>query len=400
MCIICPPGTVHNPPLLKKPNLTRHLRNAHRDAAIPEEFLIGLGLLRCDTCAGVFTRASLKNHKCRPDRKQIDLTLDDVPRQTPQLPPNGPILEPPPNDIDWSWGAPNSSSPTANYKFSWLFVPLIRCALGLDDDGGLAARLAGDRWQSWVDSYSADFKARDIDSSSLNFHNGYIDGDTQERLLLGPFVGGQSNVPDAIEGSMTQFAVNTLNVYGVAAQPISRRPRPPSSSAAVIDQPADPLAPVDSSRLTSKQLATHRRLYSSIPHGLEDAWIAYARPAFINLIASQEQDDTRARGKAIDSILTLPARGLVRFRGGHKRRNKRLRAHLQNLPRRDSVYDAPLPEKAQEVSTDKWKAKLKRAAQLAHEGTVPHLRRAVSVLTQSGMAELTPENIAILAEKK
>ena len=38
-------------------------------------------------------------------------------------------------------------------------------------------------------------------------------------------------------------------------------------------------------------------------------------------------------------------------------------------------------------------------AQLAQEGTVPHLRRAVSILTQSGMAALTPENIAILADK-
>jgi hypothetical protein len=123
----------------------------------------------------------------------VDLThIVDEPRQIPQLPPNGPILEPPPDDAEWSWGAPNSSSATA--KFSWLFVPLIRCALGLDDDGGLAARLAGDRWQSWVDSYSIDFKTRAIDATDLPFQDGYIDGKTQERLLLGPVAGGESRM--------------------------------------------------------------------------------------------------------------------------------------------------------------------------------------------------------------
>jgi hypothetical protein len=191
---------------------------------------------------------------------------------------------------------------------------LIRCALGLDEHGGKAAQIAGNRWTEWVNAYAADFSSRNIVPDSLPFTvDGYIDGATQERLLLGPGAGGDSNVSDSIEGALTFFAMNTCNVYGVAMDPTRHQAHP-------IRAPQRPSIPIDphiglhateSSRLAPKQLATHRRLYSSIPHGLEDAFISYARPAWLELIAAHEQKDSRALGLAIDSILTLPARGLV-----------------------------------------------------------------------------------------
>ena len=404
ICMVCPPGTVHNPPLLKLSNLSSHYRNFHRNDEIPIEHLAALNLCRCDLCAGVFSRSGLSTHKCKPELKRGSTPASQNQNQpeAPQLPPNGPILDRPPNDVDWTWGSPNSSS--SNAKFSWLFVPLIRCSLGLDDCGGLVAHLAGDRWKQWTDAYSEDFKARGIVAAALPFENGYIHGPVQERLLLGPFAGGQSNVSDAIEGAMTQFAVNTLNVYGVATHPIHHRPR----SAARPDPPSDPQPssaispPHDTDRLTPKKLATHRRLYSSVPHGVENDWIAYARPAWMELIAAHEQEDSRACGQAIDSILTLPARGLVRSRGGHKRRNLQLRAHLRNLPRREAKSGQSQPRNdILDIPQDlkEWKAKLNRAAQVVKGSSVPHLRRAVQILTRSGIARATPANIEILRSK-
>jgi hypothetical protein len=46
-----------------------------------------------------------------------------------------------------------------------------------------------------------------------------------------------------------------------------------------------------------------------------------------------------------------------------------------------------------------WKAKLHRAAQLANGSTAPHLKRAVQILTRSGIARLTRKNIKILQAK-
>jgi hypothetical protein len=136
----------------------------------------------------------------------------------PTLPPPTPILQPLSDETNWTWGRPNRDN-SADATFSWLFVPLIRCSLGLDEHGGKAALIAGDRWATWVDAYTADFKARAIDRDSLPFsENGYIDGTTQEQLLLGPLAGGHSNVPDAIEGALTTFAINTHATFMVSLQ--------------------------------------------------------------------------------------------------------------------------------------------------------------------------------------
>ena len=67
LCLLCPVGFVHNPPLLNKPNLIRHLRNVHRNDVIPAEYLSGLDLFRCEACAGVFSRSGLRSHRCMPE---------------------------------------------------------------------------------------------------------------------------------------------------------------------------------------------------------------------------------------------------------------------------------------------------------------------------------------------
>jgi hypothetical protein len=51
------------------------------------------------------------------------------------------------------------------------------------------------------------------------------------------------------------------------------------------------------------------------------------------------------------------------------------------------------------VDTKEWKAKLSRAAQVVKGGSVPHLRRAVQILTRSGIAKLTKKNADTLRSK-
>ena len=71
LCLLCPVGFVHNPPLLNKPNLMRHLGNVHRNHVIPEVYLSGLKVFRCEACAGVFSRSGLRSHRCMPELKLI-----------------------------------------------------------------------------------------------------------------------------------------------------------------------------------------------------------------------------------------------------------------------------------------------------------------------------------------
>ena len=92
---------------------------------------------------------------------------------------------------------------------SWAFVPMIRCALGMLEAGGLARFLAGDaRWDRWRDAYAADFAGRDVSASSLSFdETGYLGEEEQLRLLRGAPAGVESNVPDLVEGEFTHWAL-------------------------------------------------------------------------------------------------------------------------------------------------------------------------------------------------
>ena len=84
-------------------------------------------------------------------------------------------------------------------------ISMIRCAFGLTDSGGMAQCTAGDAaWSRWRDHYAADFVSRGLSPSDLPFHeDGYLDAKHQERLLLGPIAGGDSNVDDKVEGEFT-----------------------------------------------------------------------------------------------------------------------------------------------------------------------------------------------------
>ena len=124
----------------------------------------------------------------------------------------------------WRFGRPDSSS------FSWLFVPLIRCALGLDPADEAISSLAGvHRWNAWVAAYREDFKSRRITPSSLPFGpDGYLDHTHQVRLLLGPAASGASNVSE-LRLCRRRFDVLGFSHAEQLASVASITPRPPPS---------------------------------------------------------------------------------------------------------------------------------------------------------------------------
>ena len=78
------------------------------------------------------------------------------------------------------WGSPRDAT------FSWLFVPLIRAALGMDPGKRYEAQFwAGEeRWNMWVAAYRRDFKERGVAAASVECNgSGYIEAAVQEFLL-------------------------------------------------------------------------------------------------------------------------------------------------------------------------------------------------------------------------
>ena len=325
------------------------------------------GLSRCASCSLYFISNS---HKCRSR------------------------VEP-----AWHFGRPNSDS------FSWLFVPLIRCALGLEPADEAICSLPGlraPRWNSWVAAYREDFKSRNITPSSLPFGpDGYLDHTHQVRLLLGPAASGESNVLDAIEGDMTLWASATQSSWRPPPQP-RRGPRshyiPPrgpaapapassssspscsSSSSASSSSPAE-----NSARLSPAALAEHQRLWPFLPHAAATDWVAACLPRFAAFIDAHSANNHHARGLALDAILLAPAQFLVRKGGGWNCRKAavKLQQHIRSLlaqgplPRpsphaRGVPADVPAPDVA-------WKRKLLRSAELASRG---QWRRAAQVLSR------------------
>jgi hypothetical protein len=286
----------------------------------------------------------------------------------------------------------------------------------------MVEHMAGPRWARWVNAYAEEFKRSGITQSIIQ-EDGYVDKTTQMNVLLGPFAGGQSNVEDAIEGEMTAWALLTRQNWNSMQRSRSssssgyndelelgaRPQRAASDDEDMLPSEPNPHIPdrerddddLDEgyiTRLTPTQLATHARLWSRIPYGVEESWIATCRPKFMAFIAAAEEGDLRERGYAFDQIMTTPASGLVRKRGGRRKTVKRLQASLRYSRSNTYCPEAAAPAEPLKKKSEEeiWKAKLAIAVELANQG---HLRRAVQTLTRSGIAPPTRKNISILRAK-
>ena len=319
----------------------------------------------------------------------------------------------------WRFGRPDSSS------FSWLFVPLIRCALGLDPADEAISSLAGvHRWNAWVAAYREDFKSRRITPFSLPFGpDGYLDHTHQVRLLLGPAASGASNVSDSVEGDLTFWASATQSSW--RPPPQSRRgPRPhrnpsrgpapapgpasssssspscsSSSSSASSASPAE-----NSARLLPAALAEHQRLWPFVPHAAAADWVAACLPRFSAFIAAHSANNHHARGLALDAILLAPAQFLVRKGGGWNCRKAavKLQQHIRSLLAQGPLPRPPLRARGvmpadAAVPDLAWKRKLLRSAELASRG---QWRRAAQVLSRPDFVPPSAVSCAALRAKQ
>ena len=224
--------------------LCTHLSAAHRDVQFRARSLKTLGIRQCSACSKFLSaRTGPASHKCkgspsnaraaRPGSSSSSSSSSDSsstqrPPVSRLIPPSRPpVVEP---VHAWTHGEPES----APNRFSWLFVPLIRCALDLDAHGGMAEASAGPLWKELRDAYAAEFKKVGLVATSLPWQlGGYLDAKVQVRLLRGPQSGGRSNISDAIEGKLEQFALRMQRVFQVRRAPSSaddgKHSRPPHS---------------------------------------------------------------------------------------------------------------------------------------------------------------------------
>ena len=400
-----------------------HLRNDHSGVQLPPEEEHRLKIGRCRHCHCYFKGVQAHQKKCKKrlggDRRAPAGGPPAagapgprvLPHHRPALPrsvslPGAPI------DLRWTFGPPGGRS-GHSVHMSWAFVPMIRCALGMLEAGGLARFLAGDaRWDRWRDAYAADFVGRDVSASSLSFdETGYIGEEEQLRLLRGAPGGGESNVPDLVEGEFTQWALQTLRLEAARRPPLSPSTPPDSSglpgagSAAPLPRLPRVAAPLpavhpDGARLSVAELVEHPRLWSYMLPGCEEHWLAAARPRMQALLEAQlgaETPDVRARGLAIDAILSLPAHSLVRVRGGVRRVQGAMRTRLRTVASAARTGDAlpPAPVFCETEPRDRsdqarWASQLAHAKELGERG---NLRRCVATLTQSGVAEWSHDRV-------
>ena len=350
-----------------------------------------------------------------------------------------PVVAPAPGEHKWTFGEPESSPG----RFSWIFVPLVRCALGLDEHGGMVQVMAGDKlWVELRDHYAAEFTRSGVTVDSLPFdRNGYLDRSHQVRVLLGSLAGGESNIADEIEGKLTAFASKLQRLWQQRS-----RPRPPRANSASsssegkhsgpapesgntlpripprpdqaeqddsITDPPRPHLSTEGDRLSVSDIAEHGRLWNYILPGCEDYWLAAARPRFKAFADAHHANNARDRGIAIDRILALPATSLVRKRGGRRRAARTIRRRLRTVAasRLDSFVPGTLsprsnigsPEtppvdsaRAARSELELWKAKVRRAVKRGRAGKI---KKCVDVLTQDGMADWNEERIQQMREK-
>ena len=111
-----------------------------------------------------------------------------------------------------------------------------------------------------------------------------------------------------------------------------------------------------------------------------------------------ETPDVRARGLAIDAILSLPTHSLVRVRGGVRRAQGAIRTRLRTVASAARTGDALPPAPAVDPEAEprdrseqaRWASQLAHAKELGERG---NMRRCVATLTQTGVAKWNQERI-------
>ena len=362
----------------------------------------------------------MNSHKCKAK------TTRAAPRapaaaSTKLIPPSAPPVIPVVPDYAWTFGEPESHPG----KFSWLFVPLIRCALGMDVHGGMAQVVAGDDlWANLRDQYGAELRRTGITENSLPFSDsGYLDDSHQVCLLLGPGAGGESNIPDRVEGKLTELALRVQRVWSLRSTSEPRltqsintdrktdlnsphQATQANDSGGSMQDPSRMNSSPGGARLTIADIGEHGRLWWFIPNGCEDHWVTAARPRWQALLDAHTNEDARARNSAVDHILVLPAMSLVRKRGGRRRTRNAIRRRLVAVaapipptvgslyPRDQTLPQIPAGHNFSEL--ERWKAKVRRAAERGSRGNT---KQCTNALTQDGTAGWTEESIRTMNEK-
>ena len=212
--------------------LTNHMNTKHPAENPPADALRAAGLRRCADCRSYLSlNTNRKSHKCRTKKSSGPTSGASSGGRTParaRLTPAAATPAPPAPPRTWTFGKPDSDS------FSWLFVPLIRCALGLDNNGGQVERAAGPSlWAELRDSYAAEFLRSGVSAASLPFDGDYLPADAQVSLLLGPLAGGKSNISDEVEGKLTAFATRMQRLSRLSTS----SPTPAQDSKASLSRP-------------------------------------------------------------------------------------------------------------------------------------------------------------------
>ena len=125
--------------------LRGHLRGHHNSEVLDPLALDKVGIFQCPACLKFYS-AKTASHKCVPLRKSDS-------KSEHRLPPAEPA--PQPEDVckyTWLFGEPTSD----NYR--WLFLPLLLCAFGRLDHGGLAQVAVGnDKWSRICSAFKSGF---------------------------------------------------------------------------------------------------------------------------------------------------------------------------------------------------------------------------------------------------
>ena len=317
--------------------VTAHLRNTHRGLELPSGVAQRLGLKRCTSHCKNYFRGNMRNHKCRAKQPASVALSSNSSSSSSSSAPRPRLIKPsappalPSHPQTWLFGEPESSPGCS----SWFFVPLIRCALGLAEHGGMAQTSAGEAlWTDLRDHYAAHFANEHISASSITIMaNGYIDATTQQNLLLGPESGGKSNIDDKIEAMLQAHVIKMQNMFAKKSAPHgreSKHSRPPRTDSPepehgnhgelsltqVGDQADDPPERKrppqpdpdpdldgDIARLSHEDIAEHGRLWQLIPNGCDDHWRTAARPRWHALLSAHAADDKRALGQRLTASL-------------------------------------------------------------------------------------------------
>ena len=371
-----------------------HFRQYHANVLLDENVARAFGVSLCPLCHSYYSSSSLRAHTSRCNgvtqranarrqryrgghgigRRGHTTTASNAPvtthaparftRPTPLFELTAPADTSPPvlsarplaaPAHPWLCGQPSPPGRGGVITYSWAFMPLIRCALGMIDHGGGTQTSAGDAtWARWVAAYAAAFNARAITAASLPFtHNGcYLHATIQARLLHGHVAGGQSAVDPALEGEFMHWcrevqsnwyppaAPNSRSAAGAAPadpQPLTSPPTEPPFEPPVDDDPDPDPEP----RLLPVDLAEHCVLWSNVPRSHYHHFVAACLPACRAFLDAHAAEDPSAIGRAIDKILLIPSRCLRRKRGGSRKSHASLRRsivafHRSQLPQSTS----------------------------------------------------------------